>query len=149
MKPLISWQAHEHRHVEKNDDWYWAIGIITITCSALAFIFGNPIFGIFIIVSAFALIVHSAKKPKMNSCEINDRGIVIDSVLYPFLNLESFWIDAHERPAQLIVKSTKPFSPYITVQIEQVDPEQVRDILLNYISETEHIEPLSQKIFEF
>ena len=148
MQPLISWDAPEHIHTEKNNDWYWSVGIITITAAALAFIFGNVIFGIFILVAAFALIVHASKKPKIIHYEINDRGLVIDSTLYPFLTLESFWINANEDPSKLLVKSHKTFMPYIAIYIEEVDPEQVRDILLNYIAETEHQEPISQKILE-
>ena len=84
----------------------------------------------------------------MIHCEINDRGVVIDSILYPFLSLESFWIDAHKRPAKIIIKSHKMFMPFINIYIDEVDPEDVRDILLNYISETEHHEPISQKLLE-
>jgi len=148
MKPLIAWNAEEHIHIEKNNDWYWAVGIITITAAALAFIFNNVIFGILIIVGAFALVVHASKKPRNIHCEINDRGVVIDNILYPFLSLDSFWINAHHRPAKIIIKSHKKFMPYINIYIDEVDPEEVRDILLNYIAETEHHEPLSQKILE-
>ena len=148
MKPLISWDAHEHVHTEKNNDWYWAVGIITITAAALAFIFNNFIFGIFIIVGSFALVIHSSKKPRVIHCEINDRGVIINDTLYPFLTLESFWIDAHIRPAKIIIKSHKTFMPFIIIYIDEVDPEEVRDILLNYISETEHHEPISQKLLE-
>ncbi len=148
MKPLLSWDAYEHIYVEKNNDWYWAVGIITITAAALAFIFNNFFFGIFILIGSFALVVHAAKKPRLIHCEINDRGIVLNNVLYPFLTLESFWIDAHERPAKIILKSHKLFMPFITIYIDDVDPEHVRDTLLNYIAETEHIESLSQKFLE-
>lgn len=148
MQPLISWDAPEHIHTEKNNDWYWAVGIITITMAVLAFMFNNIIFGIFIIVGAFSLVVHASKKPRIVHIEINDRGIIVDETLYPFLNLESFWIDAHERPAKILVKSHKTFMPYLSIHIDGVDPEKVRDILLNYIAETEHYEPISQKILE-
>ncbi|MES3031489.1 MAG: hypothetical protein V4697_03705 [Patescibacteria group bacterium] len=148
MEPLISWDAPEHFHTEKNNDWYWAVGIIAITAAALAVIFGNVIFGIFIIVATFALVVHASKHPKIVHYEINDRGIVVNDILYPFLGLESFWIDAEERPAKALVKSHKTFMPYLTLNIEGVDPEEVRTILLNYIAETKHTEPLSQKILE-
>ena len=148
MQPLISWDDPEHSYSEKNNDWYWAVGIITITAVALAFIFNNIIFGIFLLVGAFSLVVHASKKPKVVHYEINDRGIVADDVLYPFLTLESFWIDAHERPSKILIKSHKTFMPYIIIHIEEVDPEEVREILLNYIAETEHVEPLSQKILE-
>ena len=148
MQPLISWDAPEHIYIEKNNDWYWAVGIITITGTVLAFIFNNIIFGIFILVSAFSIIVHASKKPRIFHYEINDRGIVINDILYPFLTLESFWIDAHETPSRILIKSNKTFMPFIIIHIEEVDPEEVRTILLNYIAETEHQEPLSQKILE-
>lgn len=148
MQPLISWDAPEHIHTEKNNDWYWAVGIITLTAAALAFIFGNIIFGILIIVSAFALTIHAAQTPRIFHYQITDRGIMVNDVLYPFLGLDSFWIDAHITPSKILIKSHKTFMPYIVIFIEEVDPEKVRDILLNYISETEHQEPLTQKIIE-
>ena len=37
---------------------------------------------------------------------------------------------------------------FIVIYIEEVDPEQVREILLNYIAETEHREPFSLKLLE-
>lgn len=148
MQPLIAWDAPEHIHIEKNNDWYWAVGIITITAVALAFIFNNIIFGILILVCSFALVVHSSKAPRTFHYEINDRGIMINDRLFPFLTLESFWIDAHETPPKILIKSHKTFMPFLTIYIEDVDPEVVRDILLNYISETEHYEPISQKILE-
>lgn len=148
MQSLISWKAPEHFHTEKNNDWYWAVAIITITLASLAFIFKNFMFGIFIIIGAFALMIQASKKPRIINYEINDRGIIIDGVLYPFLSLESFWIDSNEQPSKIIIKSHKLFMPYITINIEEVDPEKVREILLNYIAETEHVEPISQKIME-
>ena len=148
MQSLIAWDAPEHIHTEKNNDWYWAVGIITITSTVLAFIFGNIIFGIFIIIASFALVTHAAKEPRTIHYEINDRGVMVDKTLFPFLSLESFWIDAHEIPSKILLKSHKIFMPYITIYIEEVDPEKVRDILLNYIAETEHQEPLTQKLLE-
>jgi hypothetical protein len=148
MQPLIEWDTPEHVHTEKDNDWYWAVGIITFTAAALALILGNVIFGILIIVGVFALVVHASRKPNIIHIVINDRGIVIDDTLYPFLTLESFWIDAHEHPRKILLKSTKVFMPYINVYIDEVDPEHVREILLNYIAETEHHEPLTQKLLE-
>jgi hypothetical protein len=148
MQPLLEWDAPEHYHVEKNNDWYWSVGIITLTGAALAFIFGNVIFGILIIVGVFTLLVHSTRSPRTIHVEINDRGVIVDRVLYPFLSLESFWIDAHEEPRKILFKSTKTFMPYLSVHIEEVDPEKVREVLLKYIAETEHHEPVTQKILE-
>lgn len=148
IEPIIEWNAPEHYHTTKNTDWYWAVGVIAVTAAVLAFIFGNIIFGIFLIVASVALMLRASKKPHIIHYEINDRGIVADNTLYPFLSLESFWIDAHQRPSKILLKSQKFFMPYISIEIDEVNPEDVRDVLLNYIAETEHAEPLTQKILE-
>ena len=149
MEPIISWDAPERHVAEKNSDWYWAVGIISFTAAALAFMFGQVIFGILIVVSAVALTLYASITPRVLHVEINDRGIIVDNTLYPFLHLESFWIDPHYFPSKIILKSQKTFMPFMHVHIdENIDPEEVRQILLNYIAETEHEEPLSVKLME-
>ncbi|MFA6432850.1 MAG: hypothetical protein WCV82_03520 [Candidatus Paceibacterota bacterium] len=145
---LISWNAPTHLHVEKKSDWYWAVGIITLALSVVAFLFGQPITGIFIIVAAVALVLHSSHPSQAVHYEINDRGIVFGSELYPFLTLESFWIPHDEMPPKLLLKSRKLFMPLIVVYIDEVDPEQIREVLLKYIAETEHREPFLKHLLE-
>lgn len=146
--PIIEWNAPEHYHFEKSSDWYWAVGIITVTCAALAFIFSNPIFGILIIVGACALTIHAARVPRIVHYEINDRGIVVDNILYTFLTLDSFWIDTLHHEPKIIFKSRKTFMPFISIPISEISPDEVRTVLLTYIAEMEHVEPFSQKLLE-
>ncbi|MDQ2932790.1 MAG: hypothetical protein M3Q80_00205 [bacterium] len=147
-EPLIIWSAPEHIHTEKNQDWYWVVGIITLALAAVAFIFGSAITGIFIIAAAVALVLHASHPPHIVNYEINDRGIVADDVLYPFLSLDSFWIPHDQYPAKIIIKSTKLLMPYIVIYIDEVDPEEVRAILLEYIAETEHRESIIKHLLE-
>ncbi|MEN9524349.1 MAG: hypothetical protein RL536_418 [Candidatus Parcubacteria bacterium] len=146
--PLISWSAPEHLYVEKKPDWYWAVGIITLALAAVAFIFGNIISGIFVLVAAVALVLHASHPPRIISYEINDRGIMANEVLYPFLSLDSFWVPHDEMPPKILIKSRKLFMPLIVIYIDEVDPEKVREIMLTYIAETEHREPLLKHILE-
>ena len=55
---LISWNAPAHFYVEKRQDWYWAVGIVTLAITAVCIIFGQIITGIFVIVAAVALVLH-------------------------------------------------------------------------------------------
>lgn len=149
MEPIISWDTPERHYTEKNSDWYWAVGIISFTAAALAFMFGQVIFGVLIVVSAVALTLHASVVPRIIHVEINDRGVVVDKTLYPFLHLESFWIDPHNYPPKIILKSHKMFMPYLHIHIHtDIDPEDIRQILLRYIAETEHEEPLTVKLME-
>ncbi|OHA17222.1 MAG: hypothetical protein A3C79_02775 [Candidatus Taylorbacteria bacterium RIFCSPHIGHO2_02_FULL_45_28] len=145
---LITWNAPEHLYTEKNSDWYWSVGIITLAVAAVAFIFGNVISGLFVIVAAVALVLHASSPAQIITYKINDRGIIANNVLYPFLTLESFWIPHDELPPKLIIKSRKLFMPYIIIYIDGVDPERVREVMLTYIAETMHREPLLKHVLE-
>lgn len=146
---LISWNAPTHRYFEKRTDWYWAVGVITLAISVVCIIFGQIITGIFVIVAAVALVLHASKPPRVVTCEVNDRGIMMDGVLYNFLALESFWIPHDELPPKLLVKSRKLFMPLIVIYIDEVDPEEVRAVMQKYIAETEHHEPFLKHFLEW
>jgi hypothetical protein len=145
---LISWNAPSHIYTEKRPDWYWTVGIITLALAAIAFIFGQYITGIFVVVAAIALVLHASRPPKIMYCEVNDRGIIVDGRLYPFVSLESFWIPHDEFPYKLIMKSRKTFMPLIVIYIDDIDPENVREVMIRYIAETEHTEPLLKHLLE-
>ncbi len=145
---LISWNAPEHFYVEKSPDWYWAVGIITLAIAAVTIIFGNIITGIFVLVAAVALVIHASQPPKIVYHEINDRGLIVHDRFYPFLTLESFWIPHDELPPKIILKSRKLLMPYIVLFIDELDPEDVREIMLRYIAETEHREHFLHKVLE-
>lgn len=145
---LISWNAPEHFHVEKSPDWYWGVGIITLALSAVCIILGNIITGIFVLVAAVALVLHASQPPRIAYHEINDRGILVHDKFYPFLSLESFWIPHDEVPSKIILKSRKVMMPYIIIYIEELDPEEVRALMLRYIAETEHHEHFLHKVLE-
>ncbi|MSU45467.1 MAG: hypothetical protein EXS47_02465 [Candidatus Zambryskibacteria bacterium] len=153
----LTWSALEYHHSPKNSDWYWAVGIIAISVAATAIIFGNIIFAFFIIISAFALSLLAAREPKTITCEINDRGIITNTSLHPFNTLQSFWVEDlahlrdHENPhhnPKVIIKSKKAFMPFIVLPIDEIEPDEIRETLLVYLLEEEHIEPLSQKVME-
>lgn len=145
---LISWNAPDHIHTKKSPDWYWAVGIITLALAVVSFILGNAITGIFVLAASVALVLNASREPQSMYHEVNDRGIMIGQTLYPFLSLDSFWIPHDEMPAKIILKSRKSFMPYIVVLIDEIDREEVREVLLRYIAETEHHEPFLKHILE-
>jgi len=146
--PLIQWTGPEHHYTPKSGEWYWAVAIIALTAAVLAFIFGNSIFAIFIVIGATTLTLHAHHPPKEITVEINDRGVAINKTLYPFLHLESFWIDNDHNEPRLMIKSYKKLMPLISIIIRDTDDEEVRQILLKYIAEVEHPEPLGKRILE-
>ncbi len=146
---LITWETPEHVDYIRGNDWYWAVAIITLTVAVLAFIFDNPIFAIFVIVAAIALVIKVSREPDTLRCEINDRGVVVNDILYPFISIESFWVDVLHHTPKLVLKSHRAMMPYIIIPLLNIDPEDVRAVLLTYVAEVEHPEPLLHKILDW
>jgi hypothetical protein len=151
MDYIIRWQAHEYEYVEKDSNWYWAVGIITVAGAVVAFIAGNILFGILILLAGFTLSMHAARKPELMNFEINPKGVMSDSTLYPYTTLESFWVDdMSDVNPKIILKSEKLFMPHIIIPYPaDTDPEELRDYLGYYIAEEEMYEPFSHKLMEY
>ena len=148
----IYWEALEHDHIEKKSDWFWGVAIVGIAGAILAIYFNNLLFALVILLSAFSATLHGHKKPEILEYIINRKGVRISDIRFPYSSLDSFWVIDNEDNEQdrIIIKSKKIFMPYIVMPFnsDQIDPDLIRDYLLDYLDEEELEEPLSQKIME-
>jgi hypothetical protein len=146
----ITWEAPEHRHIEKTGDWYWAVSIIAIAASVVSIIFENILFGVVILLAASTMILFGHRSPKMMPFEVSVRGVRCGNDLYLFPSLEAFTID-EENPSgpQLIVRSKHYFMPLIIIPIPDEFIDEI-DALMSAKLPEEHLEePLSHRLLEF
>ncbi len=145
----ISWKALEYKKKEKTVDWYWAVIIIVISMVIISLILHDALFAFLLIIAITSLLFFSNKDPKMIEISIDKRGIIIDKDMYPFVNLEAFWIDiSDEKNHKILINSKKAFLPIISIPLEEYHHMDIRDLLLEFLPEKEMHEPLSQKIME-
>jgi hypothetical protein len=147
----ITWEAYEHTHREKSSDWYWSLGIIVLTASFLAIIFGNYIFGVLLVVMGVTLGIAGSKHPKLIVFELNKMGIRIDNKLFPYATLETFWVEdneEHDRMSQLLIQSRRTMVPLLVIPLDGVETHEIRDFLLYNLLEKEMSESLSHIILE-
>lgn len=142
----ISWESVEYIHTEKTNDWYWIVGIVTLSIAVISIILNNVIFAILIIISSFTLSLFASRKPDMVPVHIDNLGVTFGKTHYPYLNLESFWIETRDNFPRLLVKSKKILMPYIVIHIHIDDAGEIRTILGQHLREEEHTEPLLEKI---
>jgi hypothetical protein len=138
----ITWEALSHIKTEKSSDWYWILGIITIGASILSIYFNNLLLALLILIGTFAIFVQTNIEPKTQKFELNRKGVVVGSTLYPYSTLESFYVideDGWDRD-RILIKSKKNFMPLITIPLgESVKPEQASEFLIEYLDE-EHLQ---------
>ena len=140
----IEWQSPQHIHTEKTNDWYWIVGIITVTIALIAIILNNVIFAILILVSSFTLSLLAKHEPEIVTNEIGPKGVKKGSMFYPYENLESFWVEAGDGYPRIIFKQKQKLSQYLTILIEREDAENMATLLSEHMAE----EKMSESIFE-
>jgi len=146
----IDWEELEYEFFDKNSDWFWALGIVSIAVAVTAIILNNILFAILILVGAFALGIHSVKKPEIVHYEVNQRGIIIDNKLYPYNSLDSFWIEHNPEDPKLLITSKKVLMPQIVIRINlEVDTDDLRDYLLDHVDEEEQKESFATTIMDY
>lgn len=146
----IEWDAHEYEHKERNQDWFWAAGILTVGIAATAAIFGNVIFGIFILTAVFALALFINRPPEHIHVVVDERGITKDRMHYPYSALKDFWIDIEHSHPKILLSSEKIFLPLIIVPLaKSVDVEKLHASLSDSLPEKHHTLPFVEKFIEY
>jgi hypothetical protein len=143
----ITWSAYEYEYRPKTSNWYTVLFVIAIGLSVTAFILGNFLFGVFVIIAAFAIALMGSKPPLSREFSITQRGISINKTFLAWSALDSFWVEEGPAP-RLLVRRRDFFAPLIVVPIGDISPELIRTRLGQRLEEEEMAEPLSHRIAE-
>lgn len=142
----IEWEAPEYEFVEKNADWFWVVGIVTITLVVLSYLFSNFLLAVFSILAGFTVVMYGARRPRIVEFSITRRGIQIGDKIYLYDSLKSFWVDDNQYRQILILESEKVIMPHIVVPLFNVEPDKVRETLSIFLKEKKLNEPISESI---
>lgn len=145
----ITWEAPEHHHVEKGNDWFFALFIVIFALVIVAILFNNVLFALLIGLAGGALAVSAARRPNIIPYAVTVRGVRIDDRLYPHSTLESYHIDEDDpRGPQLLVRSNKKLMPLMVLPIPADHVDDIESILKTKIAEEELEEPFLIKVLE-
>lgn len=142
----ISWYSHEYIYKEKTSDWYWIVGIVTVSIAIIAIILANFIFAILIIISSFTLSLFAARKPELIEVSIDNLGVNVGKTRYSYREIESFWIEVEDNHPRILLKSHRFFMPFIVILIGKEDYQMIHEALSKKLKEVHHTEPLLEKL---
>lgn len=145
----ISWEAPEHHHVEKGNDWYFALAIIVVALVIVALLLGDVLFAVLLGLAGGVLAVAAAKRPSVVPFSISVRGVKIEDKLHAYSTIDSFHIDEEDpRGPQLFLKSKQKFMPLIIMPIPADHVDDIEAILKERVDEEELEEPIFEKVLE-
>ena len=146
----VTWEAPEHYHTEKSNDWFWVVGIISIAGAIAAFFFGNFLFAILILVAAASLSLVALRHPRVIPFSVSTRGVGVDDTFYTYSSLDSYFIDEVNYPTpQLLLKTKKFYLPLVVLPLPDEHLHDIEDILSVRLPEEELEEPFINLLLEF
>ncbi|MEK7505560.1 MAG: hypothetical protein AAB597_01540 [Patescibacteria group bacterium] len=142
------WETLEYHFGEKKPEWFVILGVLSFAGATAALLFGNYLFAVFLLLGAGVLSVSVLRKPRSLSYEINPEGIISGKTLYPYSSLSSFALTGGHLGNRLLLVSKRSFIPLIIIPLGEEDPEVIRDILSDFLNESEHVEPVLYQLAE-
>lgn len=148
----ISWVAPEFEHHEHSADWYWAVGIISVSLAVAFVIVGNMLLSIIIILGMSMLLFHAKHPPRVLEYKLSKKGVSAGNTLYPWETLSSFWIlegtenVKYPRQPKIILTSKKPLMPHIVIPLREFVLDEVHQSLSHMLPEEPQMEPLPERI---
>jgi hypothetical protein len=135
-KPILVWEGKEFQEYERNRKWYLLVGVIgallTIGALVLQQWLTAPVFAL----ATFVVLRHADDKARTVSYQISRLGVTVDDKFHPYNELKTYWI-VYNPPAQTITfQNIGRFKPLIKLNLEDMDPEVVRETLKPYLAET-------------
>ncbi len=143
----LKWQAAEFRHYPKNIAWY-ITALLVIGLLVVYQIIKQDWFGaISISILAAFIVIYGRHIPGTMEVQISDKGVHLGDSVIPYTHIKHFWIVHNDKHQVLNIETTAYINHLIGIELEEQDPDEVKNILQKMIPEhTETQETLAQRI---
>ena len=151
MEPVraIAWEAPQHHHVEKGNEWFLALLIIVVALVFTAVILDNVLFAFLLGLAGGVLAISAAKRPAIVPYSVSVRGVKVEDELFPFPLLVSYHLDEEDpRGPQLLIRTTRKSVPLLVLPVPPEYVDAIEGILQVRLPEEELHEPFFLKVLE-
>ncbi len=133
---LVEWKFPEYTKRTRSKTWYVVVGLLVALALIYAIWTMNILFAVILVLGVFIIAIQNFQPARNVSVLIGEDGVVIDESFYPYKILKSFWI-IYEPPEvkYLYLGFKTSVRGQLSIQLNDVNPITVREMLLNYIDE--------------
>ena len=125
---IVNWEAQEYVARDKNAGWYVGLAVVGLGFAALAVWLQQWTFLALVVVSIVAIVVYSARPPRMLHYSLSSKGLSEGNRLYDFGQFKSFGIFRDDKRFSIVLTPRKRFSPRVTVYFPESQGEQIVDM---------------------
>ncbi len=133
---IASWEAWEFPPFERSRRWYVLAALLALGLLLYAVFTANFVFGLIILMFAVITVMRDLKKPKRVPVIITTSGLVFGNEFHGFDDMRDFSI-TYEPPEVNVLYLTfrSRFQPMLSVDLDGMNPNDVRRTLLPYVYE--------------
>jgi len=134
--PQLEWEIDEYPQHERSRMWYIIAGTLGVLLIVYAVATANFLFAVIILMIGVITILSSFVKPDQVPVMITNTGVVVADMYYDFEAIKDFAI-VYDPPhvKNLYFEFHSPWQPLVAVPLEDIDPNEVRELLLPYCLE--------------
>lgn len=145
----IAWESYDRPAHDRGRTWHILMPLAAVLLLIYAVLSANFLFAFIIILFALITYLASLGEPERIRFAVTDGGIVVGTQRIPFKDIRRFWF-IYEPPQvkRLYLETTSWIQPRISVELDHIDPNDVRTTLGRFVKEdlTETEEPFSDFI---
>ena len=132
----IVWIADEFKKHEHDRGWYAGLFLMGTILIGWGLYTNNLIATLLFVLIVFTLYVLSHKDPDKIRIEISPQGVHVNEIFHPYHSLNGFWL-MYDPPhlATLNFETKKGLNRHLIIELEEQDPEDIRDYLLHFLPE--------------
>ncbi len=143
----ITWHAPEYRHYEKSIGWYVTFGAIALLIIGFFIIEKDYFAAVTTGILAGLVVFFAQQYPQMVEVSLTNKGVNFGNLHYPYKQLKYFWVVHTKHHKTLNFVSTTYINNTIIVELEDQDPDEIRDFLIQHLAEHHETEATTtQKI---
>jgi len=133
---LFGWQVDEFVAHERSGRWYAVAAIVATGLLIYAIATANYFFAVIILMAGILMLLNHFQGPEKLDVYLTTAGVVLGESLYEYKQIQSFAV-VYQPPE---IKNMYLFfgsimQPPLSIPLEAADPNEVREILLNFLPE--------------
>ena len=133
---LMSWDVDEYTRHDRGPMWYVVAAIIGTGLIIFALITANFLFAVIILMFGVISFVLHLREPSKIDVAITNLGIALSDSFISYKDIRDFSIVFNPPAVKLIYIDFKSsFKPLLAIPLENIDPNDAREILLQYVKE--------------
>ncbi|MEK7620307.1 MAG: hypothetical protein AAB413_03670 [Patescibacteria group bacterium] len=134
--PQLEWEVDEYPAHQRSKVWYILAAVVGVALIIYAVATANFLFAVIILMVGVITLLSTFVPPDRVPVVITNTGVVVSDLYYDFQSIRDFSI-AYDPPdvKNLYFEFHSPWQPLLTVPLEEIDPNQVRELLLPYCLE--------------